>query len=64
VWRADGSQMQIFCLEGGQYVPHAESSILIGITAEVLTRFVRECDTLDRLTWLRRVRSWVHPREP
>jgi Uma2 family endonuclease len=57
VWRADGSQMHIFCLEGGQYVAHAESSILIGITAEVITRFVRESYTLDRLTWLHRVRA-------
>jgi Uma2 family endonuclease len=63
VWRADGSQMHIFCLEGGQYVAHAESSILIGITAEVITRFVRESYTLDRLTWLHRVRSWVQQRE-
>lgn len=63
VWRADGSQMHIFCLEGGQYVAHAESSILIGITAEVITRFVRESYTLDRLTWLHRVRGWVQQRE-
>ncbi len=63
VWRADGSQMHIFCLEGGQYVAHAESSILIGITAEVITRFVRESSTLDRLTWLHRVRAWVQQRE-
>ena len=63
VWRADGSQMHIFCFEGGQYVAHAESSILIGITAEVITRFVRESYTLDRLTWLHRVRSWVQQRE-
>jgi Uma2 family endonuclease len=63
VWRADGIQMHIFCLEGGQYVAHAESSILIGITAEVITRFVRESYTLDRLTWLHRVRAWVQQRE-
>jgi Uma2 family endonuclease len=57
VWRADGRQVHMFCLEGGQYVAHAESSILIGITAEVISRFVRESYTLDRLTWLHRVRG-------
>jgi hypothetical protein len=63
VWRADGSQVHIFCLEGGQYVAHAESSILMGITAEVIAGFVRESDTRDRLTWLRRVRAWVRQRK-
>ena len=63
VWRADGRQIHIFCLAGGQYVEHAVSSILPGITAEVITRFVRESHTLDRLTWLRHVREWVRQRE-
>jgi hypothetical protein len=63
VWRADGRQIYIFCLSGGQYIEHAESSVFPGITAEVITRFARESHTLDRLTWLRHVREWVRQRE-
>jgi len=62
VWRAEGRQIHIFCRAGGQYVEHAASSVLPDVTAEVLTGWVHESHTLDRLTWLRRVREWVHQR--
>jgi Uma2 family endonuclease len=59
VWRWDDGRLQIFRLVDGQYVEQAESTVLPGLTAAVLTRFLTDSRTLDRLAWLRRIRAWV-----
>ena len=60
VWRYDGRQWQILQLVGEEYVKQVQSPALPGVTAEVLTNLLAESRSLDRLLWLRRVRTWVH----
>jgi Uma2 family endonuclease len=64
VWRYGGQSWQILRLEGEAYIEQGESTALPGLTAEVLTGFLDEARTLDRLVWLRRVRAWVRGRHP
>lgn len=63
VWRAAGRQVHIFSLVGDQYLERADSTVLPGLSAAVVTHFVRDSYTLDRLTWLRHVRRWVRQGE-
>jgi Uma2 family endonuclease len=63
VWRYDGASLRFYALEGGVYVPRAESAFLPGLTSEVASRFVEEGKAEPRTAWLRRVREWAkaHP---
>lgn len=60
VWRLDGGRMHIFRLAGERYVEQADSTVLPGLTAAVVMRFLDESRTLERPAWLRRIRAWVH----
>jgi Uma2 family endonuclease len=62
IWRYDGRRWQIFRRADTTYVEQAESLAFPSLTAEILTDFLAESRTLDRLEWLRRLRAWV--REP
>jgi Uma2 family endonuclease len=62
VWRYDGSRGRILRLEGSAYVEHEESAVLPGVTGTVMARFLDDNRTLERLTWLRRVRAWARTR--
>jgi Uma2 family endonuclease len=64
VWRYDGQCWQIFHRTGAVYVEQAESMALPGLTAAILTGFLAESRTLDRLEWLRQVRTWVREQRP
>lgn len=59
IWRYDGEKLSILELRGGSYVGVGESAVLPRLTVEVLTRFVEESRTMERLDWLRRVRAWA-----
>jgi Uma2 family endonuclease len=59
VWRYDGRQWQIFQLVGQEYVQQVQSIALPGLTAGVLTNMMDESRSLERLLWLRRVRTWI-----
>jgi Uma2 family endonuclease len=59
VWRYDGRQWQIFQLVGQEYVQQVQSIALPGLTAEVLANMMDEGRSLERLLWLRRVRTWI-----
>jgi Uma2 family endonuclease len=59
VWRYDGRQWQIFQLVGQEYVQQVQSIALPGLRAEVLTNMMDESRSLERLLWLRRVRTWI-----
>jgi Uma2 family endonuclease len=64
VWRWDRTGLHIFCLMHGQYVERPASTALPGVPATGITEFLNESHTLDRLSWLRRVRTWVHTLPP
>ena len=57
VWRHDGEQLQIFCLEAGAYVQRDRSAALRGVTAETLTELIGESRHLPRREWLCRIRE-------
>jgi Uma2 family endonuclease len=62
VWRYDGRQLTIFLLEDEAYRTHEESGALPGLTSHILSQFIAESKTLERLEWLRRVREWARQR--
>jgi Uma2 family endonuclease len=62
VWRYDGRQWQISQLVGAEYVTQAQSIALPGLTSEVMTILLDESRSLERLVWLRRVRTWIRER--
>jgi Uma2 family endonuclease len=59
VWRYDGRQWQIFQLVGEEYVTQVQSIALPGLTEQVMTVLLDESRSLERLVWLRRVRTWI-----
>jgi Uma2 family endonuclease len=59
VWRYNGRQWQIFQLVAEEYVQQVQSTALPCLTAEVLTNMLDESRSLERLLWLRRVRTWI-----
>lgn len=63
VWRYDSQQITIFTLEDETYRPQAESTALPGLPSSVLSRFIAESKTLDRLDWAQRVCEWARQRK-
>jgi len=59
VWRYTGNAVQIHVLGDDGYVQRPESSVLPGVTVEVLTRFAEEIKPAKRFAWLRLVRAWA-----
>ncbi len=59
VWRYDGQQLTIFTLEGEAYRTHEKSVALPGLTNQILSQFIAESKTSERLEWLRRVQEWA-----
>jgi Uma2 family endonuclease len=61
VWRYDGSRTTVHLLKGEVYVQQERSRALPRLTGEIITTFLNESRTLDRLTWLRKIRKWARP---
>ena len=59
VWRYDGRHWHIFQRVGQEYVTQVQSTAFPGLTAEVMTDLLDESRSLERLVWLRRVRTWI-----
>ena len=59
VWRYDGSRVQFFKPDGGQYVEVEHSLALPPLTDAVATRFLKESEETKSTVWLRRVREWA-----
>jgi Uma2 family endonuclease len=59
VWRYDGSRVQIFRLEGGQYGEVEQSSALPALSGAVATQFLKESQELKSTVWIRRVQEWA-----
>jgi Uma2 family endonuclease len=60
IWRFDGTDLNIFRLESGDYVALEASTAFPFITSEVLTDFVRKIESLKRTEWLRILRAWIN----
>jgi Uma2 family endonuclease len=63
VWRYDGKQLTIFCFEEETYRTYEESRELPGLTSAVISQFIAESKTLDRLDWAQRIREWAQQRK-
>ena len=59
VWRYDGNRMTIHMLRGEGYFQQEHSLALPLLTRDVITGFLDESRTLDRPTWLRKIRKWA-----
>ena len=59
VWRYDGRKASILILGGEHYAETARSAALRPLTSEILSRFIEESKTLERRTWIRKVREWA-----
>jgi Uma2 family endonuclease len=62
VWRYDGSRITIFTLKDTGYTEASLSAALPPVRGEVLSRFVEESKTLERMAWTRKVRDWARER--
>lgn len=61
VWRHDGRQVEIFKLDTSlqSYELVVQSLALPSVTGEVLTRFLRDGETMKNTVWMRAVRDWA-----
>jgi Uma2 family endonuclease len=59
VWRYDGERLHIVHLHEGEYAEHEQSGVFPGISAEDVSRLVRQSLLLKRTEWLREIRSWM-----
>lgn len=59
IWRFDGARMQILKLENGKYEIAGRSLALPLVTAEILSDFIKETETLSRLEWSQKVIAWA-----
>jgi Uma2 family endonuclease len=61
LWRYHNKQWQIFTLRATNYIEQTESSILPGLTSDLISLLMEESRTLEPLTWMQRVRECVRP---
>lgn len=59
IWRYDGQHLTIFILKDKTYHQQEESLAFSHLTRHVLSQFIAESKTLERLDWLRRVQEWA-----
>jgi Uma2 family endonuclease len=59
VWRYHRGRWTILTLQRDSYAEQSESSVLPGMTGEIISILVEERSTLDPLDWMRRVREAV-----
>lgn len=59
IWRYDGARMTFYQLSGSTYTEVDERAALPHVNSQIVTRFIKESRTMERLDWLRRVRAWA-----
>jgi len=59
VWRFDGERLAIYELAAGEYRERDASIAFPAVTAEQLTAFIKESETMDRPEWVRKLRGWA-----
>ncbi len=59
VWRYTGETVTIFQLAKEEYLLQTTSTVLPGLTSEVISRFLVDGQTTKRTEWIRRVREWA-----
>lgn len=59
IWRYKDYNVTLYKLADDTYTETAESLALPRVTGQIVTQFLAEGRTLERLEWLRRVRAWA-----
>jgi len=63
VWRFDGDRLVIYELSGGEYLERDASIAFSSVTADDVTTFVKESETMNRPEWVRKLRDWARDRK-
>jgi Uma2 family endonuclease len=59
VWRYDGSQLTVYCLENKKYQITDRSEALPQLTPSQLVRFLKLAETMGETSLIRSFREWV-----
>jgi Uma2 family endonuclease len=59
VWRYDGEAVTIFCLVGEEYHSQDTSTMLPGLSSQVISQLLVDGQTMKRTEWIRKVREWT-----
>jgi Uma2 family endonuclease len=59
IWHHNGKRLAFFKREGEEYVEVAASVALPSLTSAIVSDFIEESKTLERLVWVRNVREWA-----
>jgi len=59
VWRYENEAVKFFLLSNNSYIESLESTLLPNITSSAVTQFVADSNTIRRVEWLRKVRTWA-----
>ena len=60
IWRYDGAQTVILHLSGSEYLDRSTSLAFPRVSADDVSRLVRQGLSLKRRAWLIELRNWVH----
>ncbi len=60
IWRYDGAQTVILHLSGSEYIDSRTSLAFPRVSADDISRLVRQGLSLKRRAWLTELRNWVH----
>jgi Uma2 family endonuclease len=59
IWRYDGARLMVLHLSGSEYIESSKSLAFPQVSAEDLSRLVRQGVSLKRTDWLTQLRNWV-----
>lgn len=59
VWRFDGNRLAIYALAEGSYQERDASISFPTVTANDITNFIKDSETMERPEWVRKLRGWA-----
>lgn len=59
VWRFDGNRLAIYALAEGKYHEREASISFPTVTAQDITNFIKDSETMERPEWVRKLRGWA-----
>ena len=59
VWRCEGADIRIYRLSGREYKHAARSSVLTGVSAQLLTKLLADGQKMNRIAWFKHIRKSI-----
>jgi Uma2 family endonuclease len=59
IWRYDGARLLVLLLSGTEYIESGKSLAFPKVSADDLSRLVRQSTILKRREWLKQLRKWL-----